>query len=184
MKKSEQKPRKYKLKLVLIDLKKSKKGIIITVIAAVVILISAVLTEILTPGIAWLFVPKAKVQNGVLPEIEDTSHINEVPKGEIRYLINNNVVFDKASQCGSFMFENPAACEYTLQFFVYEVTNDNKERLIYESPMLEPGTYLYNDKLKRTLSVGEHECIYYAKAYIDGVFQGERNGTLTVTVIS
>lgn len=168
----------------LIDLKKRKSGIIITVTAAVVILIGAVLTEILTPGITWLFVPRAEVKSGVLPNIEDTSHINDVPKGEIRYLINNNVVFEKESKSGSFMFENPSACEYTLQFLVYEVTSDNKERLIYESPMLAPGTYLYNDKLKRTLSVGEHECIYYAKAYINGTLQGERNGTLTVTVIS
>lgn len=170
--------------MVLIDLKKRKRGIIITAAAVAVILMCTVLTEILTPGIAWLLVPKAKVRNGVLPNIEATSHISEVPQGEIRYLINNNVVFDKDSKSGSFMFENPSACEYTLQFLVYDVTDDNKERLIYESPMLTPGTYIYNDKLKKKLSVGEHECIYYAKAYIDGAFQGERNGTLTVTVIS
>ena len=54
----------------LCDLKKSKKGIIITVIAAVVILISAVLTEILTPGIAWLFVPKARFKTEFCPRLK------------------------------------------------------------------------------------------------------------------
>ena len=168
----------------LINLKKNKTGIIITVLVAAAILLSVVFVEFFTPGISWLFLQKAQVNVGVLPDVDDASHINNVPNGEIRYLINNNVVFEKDNKIGSFMFENPKACEYTLQFLVYEITKDDKERLIYESPMMEPGTYLCNDKLKKSLSAGEHECIYYAKAYLDGALQGERNGTLNVTVLS
>lgn len=159
---------------------KSKKNVICSAIAAT-LLAAVVLVECLTPGIIWLFTPKAKGEYGTLPGVE---HIEDVPEGEIRFLINDNVVFESDGKTGSFMFENPESCEYSLQFFVYEIIGDGEtENLIYISPMLEPGQFVSGDKLPKKLERGTYQCVYYARAYLDGEYCGERHGKMTVSVL-
>ena len=72
---------------------KHKKVIIISALAAV-ICIAALLAELLTPGILWCVTPSGNVRDALLEEIPEQDHISSVPDGEIRYLINNNVVFN------------------------------------------------------------------------------------------
>ncbi len=159
---------------------KSKK-IIPVVLIALVLAVVIILVQSLTPGIFWLFTPQAKAEYGVLDGVE---HINDVPDGEIHFLINDNVVFENDSKKGTFMFENPASCRYSLQFFVYEIIGDGKtENLIYTSPVIEPGQFVSGDKLPKKLNKGKYDCVYYARAYLDGELQGERHGRMSVSVL-
>ena len=159
---------------------KNKKIIVCSAIVAA-ILIAVILIECLTPGVAWLFTPKSKGEFGTL---SGAVQIENVPEGEIRFLINDNVVFEDDGKKGSFMFENPESCEYTLQFAVYEIIGDGEtENLIYTSPMLEPGQFVDKDKLPKKLEKGVYDCVYYARAYLDGEYRGERHGKLTVNVL-
>ncbi|MCQ2479777.1 MAG: hypothetical protein MJ120_03970 [Clostridia bacterium] len=162
---------------------KKKIGLISAIVA--VLVVAVVLIQIITPGFLWIFTPKAKAQNGVIDSVDGIEHISDVPKGEIRYLINNNVIFKKGSAKGDFMFENPAACEYTLQFSVYEVVGENgKENLLYTSPMVAPGQFVLNDKLSGKMPNGFYNCIYIARAYKNGEYAGERSGEMTITVLN
>ena len=159
---------------------KNKKIIIPAAVIAVAVAF-VVAAECLTPGVAWLFTPKAKGEEGNLLGYEQ---IENVPQGEIRYLLNDNVVFENDGKKGSFMFQNPESCQYSIQFAVYEIIGDGEtENLIYTSPMLAPGQFVAEDKLPRKLDKGSYDCVYYARAYLDGEYKGERHGRMTVNVL-
>ena len=163
--------------------KKKKIALLITALAAI-LLIAVIVIQLITPGILWAVTPKAKAKDGMIESIDGIEHIKQVPEGEIRYLINNNVTLKSDSSKGDFMFENPEACEYTLQFSVYEIVGDGgEENLLYTSPMIAPGQFVYRDKLDKALDSGEYDCVYFARAYLDGEYAGERSGDMTVTVL-
>ena len=163
---------------------KKKKTALFIIVAAALLLTGIIIIEITTPGILWLVTPKAKAEDGVLDSVDGIEHIKQVPKGEIRYLVNNNVTFKSDGLKGDFMFENPEACEYTLQFLVYEIVGENgEEHLLYTSPMIAPGQFVYRDKLDKPLDGGKYDCVYFARAYLDGEYAGERSGDMTVTVL-
>ena len=163
--------------------RKKKIALLITALAAI-LLITVIVIQLITPGILWAVTPKAKAEDGVIESVDGIEHIKQVPEGEIRYLINNNVTLKNDSSKGDFMFENPEACEYTLQFSVYEIVGDGgEENLLYTSPMIAPGQFVYRDKLDKALDSGEYDCVYFARAYLDGEYAGERSGDMTVTVL-
>lgn len=163
--------------------KKKKIALLINALAAI-LLIAVIVIQLITPGILWAVTPKAKAKDGVIESVDGIEHIKQVPEGEIRYLINNNVTLKSDSSKGDFMFENPEACEYTLQFSVYEIVGDGgEENLLYTSPMIAPGQFVYRDKLDKALDSGEYDCVYFARAYLDGEYAGERSGDMTVTVL-
>lgn len=158
---------------------KNKK--IFTACFLAVVLIAVVLVQCLTPGIVWLFTPGAKAQDGKLAGAEQ---IENVPEGEIRFIINDNVVFENDGKKGTFKFANPLSCKYTIQFVVYEIIGDGEtENLIYTSPMLAPGQFIDGDKLPKKLKKGRYDCVYYARAYLDEEYKGERHGKLSVSVL-
>ena len=163
--------------------KKKKIALLITALAAI-LLIAVIVIQLITPGFLWAVTPKAKAKDGVIESVDGIEHIKQVPEGEIRYLINNNVTLKSDSSKGDFMFENPEACEYTLQFSVYEIVGDGgEENLLYTSPMIAPGQFVYRDKLDKAVDSGEYDCVYFARAYLDGEYAGERSGDMTVTVL-
>lgn len=163
--------------------KKKKIALLITALAAI-LLIAVIVIQLITPGFLWAVTPKAKAKDGVIESVDGIEHIKQVPEGEIRYLINNNVTLKSDSSKGDFMFENPEACEYTLQFSVYEIVGDGgEENLLYTSPMIAPGQFVYRDKLDKALDSGEYDCVYFARAYLNGEYAGERSGDMTVTVL-
>ena len=164
----------------LIHLKNKKVIIPLSIVA--VLLIFVIAAETFTPGVVWIFTPRAKAQDGVLP-VEGIEHISEVPQGEIRYLINDNIVFESDGKKGTIMFENPSSSEYSIKFYIYQIIGDGEtESLIYESPTVEPGQYVMNDKLKKKLKKGSYDCMCYARAYIGGELKGERSSSVTVSV--
>ncbi len=161
-------------------LKNKKLVIPVGIVSALII--AVIFIECFTPGMVWLFTPRGKVTDGVLPGVE---HIEKVPEGEIRFLINDNVVFESDREKGNFMFENPGSCEYSLEFFVYEIIGDGEtENLIYSSPRIKPGQCLSGDKLPKKLKKGVYDCVYYARAYLDSEYQGERHGRMSVKVLN
>ncbi len=116
--------------------------------------------------------------DGVLTSIDEDLHITDVPEGEIRYLINKSIIFDGPYSQGDVMLENPEACEYDLQFVIYNTQGE----MIYTSPLIKPGRCLEKDKLTAVVRSGEYNCSYSALAYKNGTFSGEVNGVLKVTV--
>lgn len=162
---------------------KHKKLLILSA-AAAVICAAVILIEMLTPGILWVVTPSGRVESGLLDEVSEDTHVDTVPQGEIRYLINNNVVFKYSGGKGSLMFENPQGCEYDLVFTVYEIVGDGREEnVIYTSPVLKPGESLCGDKLSKKLKPGTYNCMYSAQAFSGGKYAGERTGDMTLTVL-
>ena len=162
-----------------------KKKLKWIIAAACALLTAAVIViQLVTPGFLWMITPKARAKDGVIEALDGIEHIKQVPKGEIRYTVNNNVTFKSDSAKGNFMFENPEACEYTLQFSVYEIVGDGgEENLIYTSPMIAPGQFVYRDKLSKAVDGGTYNCVYFARAYLNGEYAGERSGDMTVNVL-
>ena len=161
------------------------KKLIITVSVIVIICLAAAAAEIFTPGVQWIFTPSGKVRNTLLDEVDESEHISSVPDGEIRYLINNNVVFKRSGGKGNFMFENPQDCEFNLVFTVYETVGDGgEENILYTSPVIKPGESLSGDKLNQRLKNGQYDCVYTVQAYSGNDYAGERSGDLTLTVLS
>lgn len=158
----------------------NKKSNIRIIVA--VILSAAAVTAILLAATGKLsairlsFVKGGQVCDGVIPSVAE--HIDSVPEGEIRYLINKRMMFENAYSQGTVMLENPESCGYDLKFSVYNPQGE----LIYVSPMLKPGQYIEKDKLAAVVKAGEYTCSYSAQAYLAEEIIGQVTGIVTVTV--
>lgn len=153
---------------------------IVYIILAAVILMSLIAAAASgkLPQIRLSLVPSGTVSDGVLPGVDVSAHITDVPDGEIRYLINKRMVFETPYSLGSVMLENPESCRYELEFAVYNIQGEP----IYVSPRIAPGQCLENDKLSAVVKPGEHPCSYSARAYENGELKGEVTGVVTVVV--
>ncbi len=156
---------------------KVKTAVIIAVSLVAIAISVFVLTEAV-PKVRLNLADGGTVCDGVLPSVDENLHITDVPEGEIRYLINKQIVFDSPYSLGDVMLENPEACEYDLQFIIYNTQGS----MIYTSPILKPGQYLEKDKLSAVVRSGDYNCSYSAVAYKNGELMGEVNGVVNVTV--
>lgn len=157
---------------------KSKKSILIVVIAVTAVVMCIVALTGNAPRIRLALAGGGKVSNGILTGVESDAHITSVPEGEIRYLINKRIMFENSYSLGSVMLENPESCQYDIKFVIYK---DDGE-MIYTSPMIKPGQCLEKDKLSAVVKAGEYNCSYSAQAYQNGELKGEVTGVVTVTV--
>lgn len=157
---------------------KSKKSILIAIIAAAAIVLSVIALTGSAPRIKLSLVKGENVSDGILTGVDSEAHITSVPEGEIRYLINKRIMFENSYSLGSVMLENPESCRYDIRFVIYK---DDGE-MIYTSPMIKPGQCLEKDKLSAVVKSGEYNCSYSAQAYLDGELQGEVTGVVTVIV--
>lgn len=158
------------------DKKQRIKKILIAVFALITLLTAAVAITGQAPHIRLALAKGGQVCEGVLPDVKE--HIKKVPEGEIRYLINKNIVFESAYSQGNVMLENPDSCEYDLKFTVY----DSEGKAIYISPVLKPGQYLETDKLMAVVKRGVYDCSYSAEAFKEGKSAGQVTGLVTVMV--
>jgi len=127
-----------------------------------------------------LVVPAGEAETGSLPFTEGLDDVKNIPKGEIRYRLNKSVTFQNTYWKGDIMVENPAACEYDLQFVFYKADTGD---VVYESRKLKPGEFISGDRLKRKLKEGTHNCVYKVNAYtVQGESLGDTSGYLTITV--
>ena len=160
---------------------KKKKILIISVTACIaIILLAVILAQVgFYNMVGGMFVPRGEVLTGTIPISAGLSDVKNIPKGEVRYRLNKTVTFTDGYVQGDIMLENPKACEFDLQFNFY--TTDSK--LIYSSPTLKPGHYIFKVKLKKKLKKGDYDCVYKVKAYkADGILAGETGGYLNIKV--
>lgn len=157
---------------------KSKKSILMAVIAVIAFVLCVVALTGSAPRIRLSLAGGGKVSNGILTGVEADAHITSVPEGEIRYLINKRIMFENSYSLGSVMLENPESCQHDIKFVIYK---DDGE-MIYTSPMIKPGQCLEKDKLSTVVKAGEYNCSYSAQAYQNGDLKGEVTGVVTVTV--
>ena len=160
------------------DKSKKTKTIIIVAVSLVAIILSALALTQSMPQIRLALAEGGEVCDGVIPDIDESLHIKEVPEGEIRYLINKKILFESPYSLGDVMIENPESCGYDLQFVIYNAQGE----MLYTSPMIKPGQYLAKDKLSSVVKEGEYKCSYTAQAYKDGAYQGEVTGVVSISV--
>ena len=156
---------------------KRKKGILFAV-STVALLLAVLLAVQVAPSVILKIADGGTVTDGLLPDVDVSMHITDVPEGEIRYLINKKIVFEGMYGQGNVMLENPSGCEYDLQFVIY----NTEGKMIYTSPMIRPGQCLEKDKLTAVVRQGGYDCSYSALAYKNGTFVGEVSGVVSVTV--
>lgn len=154
------------------------KTAIIIAVSVVAIVLSVVTLMQVVPTVRLKLADGGTVCDGVLPGVEEGLHITDVPEGEIRYLINKQMVFDSPYSLGDVMLENPESCGYDLQFVIY----DTQGKMIYTSPLIKAGQCLEKDKLTAVVKSGMYNCSYSALAYKNGELMGEVNGIVNVTV--
>ncbi|NLP49030.1 MAG: hypothetical protein GX345_08860 [Clostridiales bacterium] len=178
LEKSYEKP---KVKFVLKDSKKLLNLLIALVLCLALMLSGFALAKLgFFDMVQGVFTARGKVSTGSLPISEGYDDVKNVPKGEVRYRINKNIVFESRYGSGDIMLENPESCEFNLVFSFY-TKSDSKQ--IYKSPMIKPGEYIYRDKLQKWLKQGEYECTYKVVAYTaDKVRVGETGGFLHISV--
>ena len=158
------------------DKKSNKRKILMIILAFVTLVLSVIAVTGKAPLIRLTLTKGGTVYDGLLPDVN--SHIDYVPKGEIRYLINKNMFFDSPYAQGTVMLENPKSCEYDIKFSIY----NSEGGLIYASPVLKPGQYIEKDKLSAVVKSGEYNCTYSAQAYKDEKLMGQVTGILKVIV--
>lgn len=159
--------------------KKAKIRTAIIIAVSVVAIVLSVITLIrVVPEVRLRLADSGTVRDGVLESVDEELHITDVPEGEIRYLINKEIVFDGPYSLGNVMLENPASCGYDLQFVIYNTHGE----MIYTSPVIKPGQSLEKDKLSTVLRAGVYNCSYSALAYKNGELMGDVNGIVNVTV--
>lgn len=166
----------------------------IIMLSVAVFLFSAVVSLVITANygngtaanfIKGAFTADGEVMDGTL-EIEGVAPIDDVPKGEIRYFINKNVVFQNTYARGDIILQNPEKCGYALEFKFY-LADGSSNKPIYTSEKLKPGQYISENKLDRAIKSGQNECTYTVTAYSledEDKVEGELSGFLTVTVVS
>ena len=154
------------------------KTAVIIAVSLVAIVVSVLVIVQAVPRVRLNLADGGTVRDGILSEVDESLHITDVPEGEIRYLINKQIVFDSPYSLGDVMLENPEACGYDLQFVIYNTQGE----MIYTSPMIKAGQYLEKDKLTAVVKSGVYNCSYSELAYRDGKLMGEVNGVVNVTV--
>ncbi len=159
--------------------------------AASLLLFSTVVSLIVTAHVSdsragqflrSMFTGRGEVVSGAL-ELDDADAVN-IPKGEIGYFINKNVIFPDGYSIGDVLLQNPEQCGYTLRLRIY-LADGSSDKPIYTSPRVHPGQYISGDKLSRYVHAGSYECTFTVTAYSleDGSEQGRRSGFMTVTVV-
>ncbi len=166
----------------------------ILLLSIAVLLFSAIVSILLTANtssnravqfVRGAFEPDGQVEDGAL-EIEGVEPIEDVPDGEVRYYINKEITFQNGYVKGDVVLQNPAACDYVLQFRFY-LADGSSNVPVYTSPKLRPGQYLNGDKLDHYIQGGRYECTYTVTAYDpadDTVECGSLSGFVQIMVMS
>lgn len=160
------------------DKKTKIRTAVIIAVSLIAIVLSVITLTQAVPSVLLRTAEGGVVCDGVLPSVDEKLHITDVPEGEIRYLINKQIVFGGPYSLGDVMLENPESCGYDLQFVIYNTQGE----MIYTSPLIRAGQYLEKDKLTAVVKSGTYNCSYSALAYQNGELMGEVNGIVSVTV--
>ena len=83
-------------------------------------------------------------------------------KNQITITINARPVFEDGSAVGSMYIVNPIHNAYHMEYIVLLKDTD---QLVYQSPIMEPDTFIDSDKLSIVLPKGEYEAIAEVYSY-------------------
>lgn len=85
-----------------------------------------------------------------------------VEEGMVNISINPDPIFKDGKSAGSLNIENIPANHYDLQV---DITLEDTDEVIYSSGLIEPGHYVDNAKLEKTLKKGDHKAVAVFTAY-------------------
>ena len=165
--------------------KRNKAVPIIAAVLVVVIIIAAAVLFYLKKQSRYDDKLEANAVVGTMPgksEEEIEAELNrQVSEKMIAFTLNSNPVYADGKAKGNILFENPKSNgKYTR----LEVYLDESGELIYETGLLEPGSYVPEGELKKELKAGEYACTAYIHAYriSDESYLGKVSAGITVTV--
>ena len=124
---------------------------------------------------------------GVMPgktEEQIKDELNQkVSEKMIAFSINSNPYFESGTSEGTFLFENPESNE---KFIKLEIYLDDKEKIIYKTGLMAPGSYVSTGRLLQDLDAGEYKCTAYIHAYNleDNGYIGKAAAGISITVAS
>lgn len=122
---------------------------------------------------------------GVMPGKTDQEIIDElnrkVDEKSIAFSINSQPTLDKETGEVNWMFENPEGND---KFIRLEVFRDDTNELIYETKMIQNGSYVESAALSETLSAGSYVCTAYIHGYrlSDQSYLGQVAAGITVVI--
>lgn len=107
----------------------------------------------------------------------------QVKEKEVAFSINANPVFPSGTEKGNILFENPRSNGKLTRV---EVIRDDTGELLYQSGLLEPGSYIPEAGLLVDLDAGTYTCTatIYAYRLADESYIGKVAAGLTVSVES
>lgn len=166
------------------EAKRSKKGLVILLV--LLLLLAAAVA-------AWFFLrqpaysdrlePNAVVGSmpGKSKEQIEAELTQQVSEKEVAFSINANPIFETGDAKGNILFENPTSNKKLTRV---EVTRDDTGEMVYKSGLLEPGSYIPEARLSKTLEAGSYTCTatIYAYKLEDESFIGKVAAGLTLTV--
>lgn len=107
----------------------------------------------------------------------------KVDERSVSYTVNGKPYFEDGGAMGSLKLDCPANNVNNLQFVI---SIDETEEQIYDSGVLEPGSYIEEDRLQReeTLPAGVYPCtVVITATSADGsIVRGTTNASITLTV--
>lgn len=86
----------------------------------------------------------------------------QVDEKTIAFSINAEPVYESGGSKGNILFENPQSNKKLTRLEVYR---DDTEELIYETGLMEPGSYVPEAKLSKELKKGDYACTAYIYGY-------------------
>ncbi len=118
---------------------------------------------------------------GKSPEQIQEELDRKVAENMIAFSINAKPVFPSGKGKGNILFENPASNEKLTRM---ELCRDDTGEVIYETGLMEPGSYVPEDTLDMELPAGEYACTAYIYAYrqSDESFIGKVAAGVTVMI--
>lgn len=85
-----------------------------------------------------------------------------VQEGMVNISINPDPIFKDGKSAGTLNIENIPANHYDLQV---DITLEDSGEKVYSSGLIEPGHYVDNAKLTKTLKQGDHKAVAVFTAY-------------------
>jgi len=114
------------------------------------------------------------VEEGRLPGLEDASVNND--GRYFFYQMGKEITFQKPTAPGSVLLENTPGNLYNMQVEYYS----EEQGVIYQSPVLAPGTHLLKDKLSVELPEGSYPV--EARIHVLDPDTGEEQDTFTENI--
>ena len=121
------------------------------------------------------------IMPGKTPEQLDKELNRTVGPKVIAYTLNSHPEYIDGKSAGTIMFENP---ESNRKYTRLELVRDDTGDVIYETGLLDAGSYVEKAPLEKNLEAGEYPCTAYIYGYSmdNQEYIGKISREITVTV--